>query len=52
MMQARYLNGTKVRIMAQNSQGNLVNPEILHYNNQIGEVVHSVAVLGFVIPQS
>ncbi len=52
MLQSRYLNGTKVRITAQNSQSNLVNPEILHYNNQIGEIVHSVAALGFVIPQS
>jgi hypothetical protein len=51
MMQAKYVIGAKVRITMPNSLHSFVSPEILHYDNQIGEIVRSLPVLAFIVPQ-
>ncbi len=50
MTGARYITGTKVKIVLKNSYGGFLNPEIQNFKGRVGEVVSSTAVAGLILP--
>jgi hypothetical protein len=51
-MPPRYPNGTKVRIIARRTEGQVIVREFSKYENQSGVVVNSKAVVGFILPST
>ncbi len=51
-MKAKYSKGAKVRIKSQNYYGRALDPKVLPYHNQVGEIVNVVTVTGFVLSQT
>ena len=47
-MGPKYAKGAKVRIKAHDFLGIVIDPEIHHYENMIGEILDSINIVGFI----
>jgi hypothetical protein len=51
-VEAKYAAGAKVRINAHDARGRVFDSQVALYQNMIGEILSSMAVVGFTIPQA
>ena len=50
-MEAKYAVGTKVRINVRDSRSKIFYSEVALYQDQIGEILGSITVVGYLIPR-